>query len=119
MLEPTGWAPGNDGHGGGTLAALDRRVLLFAFALFVLSFADWSFTSVALKLGAREANPFMQGIVASPADFYLIKVVLAGVVALAAAVIIRSKVGFRMLSAVVFGYVFLILWNVTTLHSLI
>ena len=31
---------------------MDRRVLLFAFALFVLSFADWAFTSVALDLGA-------------------------------------------------------------------
>ena len=61
----------------------------------------------------------MQGIVTSPTDFYLLKVVLAGAVALGAAIIIRSEVGFRMLSVVVFGYVVLILWNVTTLHSLI
>ncbi len=101
------------------MAVLDRRVLLFALALFVLSFADWSFTSVALQLGAREANPLMQGIVTSPADFFLLKVVLAGGVALGAALIVRSRVGFSILSAVVLGYAFLILWNVTTLHSLI
>ncbi len=98
---------------------LNRRVVLFAFALFVLSFADWSFTSVALQNGAVEANPLMQGIVTQPADFYLLKVVLAGVLSLAAAVLVRSKQGFAVLSSVVFLYVFLILWNVTTLHSLI
>lgn len=98
---------------------MDRRVLLFAFALFVLSFADWALTSVALQNGAIEANPFMQGIVASPTDFYLLKVVLAGAISLGAALIIRSKPAFRILSAVVFMYAFLILWNVATLHTLI
>jgi len=61
----------------------------------------------------------MQGIVASPTDFYLLKVVLAGAISLGAALIVRSKPAFRILSAVVFMYVFLILWNVTTLHTLI
>ena len=98
---------------------LDRRVLFFAFALFVLSFADWAFTSVALELGAVEANPLMRDIVTSPGQFYLLKVVLAGAVSLAAALIIRSKPAFTVLSSVVFMYVFLILWNVTTLHRLI
>jgi hypothetical protein len=98
---------------------LDRRVLFFAFALFVLSFADWAFTSVALDLGAVEANPLLQGIVTSPAKFYLLKVVLAGAVSLAAALIVRSKPAFMVLSSVVFMYAFLILWNVTTLHRLI
>ncbi len=98
---------------------MDRRVLFFAFALFVLSFADWAFTSVALDLGAVEANPFLQGIVTSPGDFYLLKVVLAGAVCLAAALRIRSKPAFTVLSGVVFMYAFLILWNVTTLHRLI
>ncbi|GMQ84591.1 MAG: hypothetical protein BMS9Abin07_0155 [Acidimicrobiia bacterium] len=98
---------------------LDRRVMLFAFALFVLSFADWAFTSVALDLGAVEANPLLQGIVTSPGDFILLKVVLAGAVSLAAALRIRSKPGFVVLSSVVFMYAFLILWNVSTLHRMI
>ncbi len=98
---------------------MDRRVSFFAFALFVLSFADWAFTSVALDLGAVEANPLLQGIVTSPAKFYLLKVVLAGAVSLAAAQIVRSKPAFTVLSSVVFMYAFLILWNVTTLHRLI
>lgn len=84
-----------------------------------MSFADWSLTSIALQHGAVEANPLMQGIVASPTDFYLLKVVLAGAISLGAALIVRSKPAFRILSAVVFMYVFLILWNVTTLHTLI
>lgn len=98
---------------------LDRRVLLFALALFVLSFADWSLTSVALHNGAIEANPLMQGIVTSPTNFYLLKVVLAGAISLGAALIVRSKPAFRILSGVVFMYAFLILWNVATLHTLI
>ena len=98
---------------------MDRRVVLFALALFVFSFADWSLTSVALQHGAVEANPLMQRIVASPADFYLLKVVLAGAVALAAPLVVRSKPAFTVLSGVVFGYAALILWNVATLHTLI
>ena len=98
---------------------MDRRVLFFAFALFVLSFADWALTSVALQHGAVEANPLMQGIVTSPTDFYLLKVVLAGAVSLAAALLVRSKPAFNILSTIVFGYTFLILWNVATLHTLI
>jgi len=98
---------------------LDRRVLFFAFALFVLSFADWSLTTVALQHGAVEANPLMQGIVTSPTEFYLLKVVLAGAISLGAALIVRSKPAFRILSGVVFMYAFLILWNVATLHTLI
>ena len=98
---------------------MDRRVLVFALALFVLSFADWSLTSVALQHGASEANPLMQRIVTSPTDFYLIKVVLAGAVALAAPLVIRSKPAFTVLSSIVFMYTFLILWNVATLHTLI
>lgn len=115
----SGWAPDVRGLGGGMLAALDRRVLLFALALFVLSFADWSLTTIALQHGAVEANPLMQGIVTSPGDFYLLKVVLAAAVSLGAALIVRSKPAFAVLSTVVFMYTFLILWNVTTLHSLI
>ncbi len=101
------------------MQALDRRVVMFAFALFVLSFADWSFTSVALQYGAVEANPLMQSIVTRPDAFYLLKVVLAGAVALAAALQIRSKPGFIVLSGIVFMYSGLILWNVATLHTLI
>lgn len=93
--------------------------MFFAFALFVLSFADWSFTSVALQYGAVEANPLMQGIVTSPGAFYLLKVVLAGALALAAPLVIRSKPAFTVLSSIVFMYAFLILWNVATLHTLI
>ena len=99
--------------------ALDRRVMLFAFALFVLSFADWSFTSVALQYGAVEVNPLMQAIVTRPDAFYLLKVVLAGAVALVAGLRIRSKPGFIVLSSTVFMYAGLILWNVVTLHTLI
>lgn len=101
------------------MVALDRRVLLFAFALFALSFADWSMTTVALQHGATEANPLMQHIVASPTDFYLLKVVLAGAVALAVPLVVRSRRTFTVLSSVVFMYAGLILWNVTTLHTLI
>ena len=61
----------------------------------------------------------MQGIVTSPTEFYLLKVVLAGAISLGAALIVRSKLAFRILSGVVFMYAFLILWNVATLHTLI
>lgn len=101
------------------MVALDRRVLLFALALFTLSFADWSMTSVALHHGATEANPLMQGIVTSPIDFYLLKVVLAGAVALAVPLVVRNRRSFTVLSSVVFLYAALILWNVATLHTLI
>jgi Domain of unknown function (DUF5658) len=101
------------------VVVLDRRVLLFAFALFALSFADWSLTTIALQHGAIEANPLMQGIVTSPGDFYFIKVVLAGAVALAIPLVVRNKRSFTVLSSVVFMYAALILWNVTTLHTLI
>lgn len=101
------------------MLVLDRRVLLFAFALFALSFADWSLTSIALHHGAIEANPLMQNIVASPNEFYLLKVVLAGAVALAVPLVVRNRRTFTVLSSVVFLYAGLILWNVTTLHTLI
>lgn len=98
---------------------MDRRVVFFAFALFVFSFADWALTSIALQLGATEANPLLQNIVSSPADFFLLKVVLAGAVSLAIALRVRSKAAFTVLSTIVFLYAFLIMWNMATLHTLI
>ena len=92
---------------------------MMAFALFSLSLTDWTLTSLALHYGAVEANPLMKHIVTSPDDFFLLKVVLAGVVAMAAAIIIRSRPAFAVLSSVVFLYVFLIMWNFATLHTLI
>jgi hypothetical protein len=98
---------------------LDRRVVFFAIALFVFSFADWVLTSIALQLGATEANPLLQNIVSSPTAFFLLKVVLAGAVCLAIALRVRSKPAFTVLSTVVFLYAFLIMWNMATLHTLI
>lgn len=96
-----------------------RAGRILAFVLLLLSIADWWLTRIALQLGASEANPLLQGIVASPAEFFILKVILVAVLAAIAGLVIRSERSLGFLTVVVALYVVIVGWNTATLHTLV
>jgi len=96
-----------------------RAARVLALVLLMLSTADWWLTRLALQLGATEANPLLEGIVASPVSFFILKVVLVAVLAGIAGLVIRSERALGFLTGVVGLYVFVVGWNVATLQTLV
>ena len=95
-----------------------RAGRILAFVLLLLSIADWWLTRIALQLGASEVNPLLQGIVASPAEFFILKVLLVAVLAAIAGLVIRSERSLGFLTGVVALYVVIVALNTATLHTL-
>ncbi|GMQ84590.1 MAG: hypothetical protein BMS9Abin07_0154 [Acidimicrobiia bacterium] len=96
-----------------------RVARILALILLMLSIADWWLTRLALQLGAVEANPLLEGIVASPVRFFILKVLLVAVLAGIAGLVVRSERALGFLTGVVVVYVFVVGWNVATLQTLV
>ena len=96
-----------------------RAGRILALLLLVLSTADWWLTRAAPMLGATEANPLLRDIVASPVEFFILKVGLVAVLAGIAGLVIRSERSLGFLTGVVALYVVIVGWNVATLYTLV